>query len=185
VINWITRRSINLSVWNESVPKIIINDAVISNHDSFRVLFDKIAFVYFISKMYIYFSHWKWPAQGTSTVPIVSAHFCSLSMNQSVNVSAGASMRRVCRWLVELTCRRSSHQRSTQHRRGRSQPQPYPANHHCPVLQHSQWSGVRFTEYLTIYHKGYLKFIVRPTYDSDLRRPKSSFKNIVRKLQTQ
>ena len=42
---------------NESVPKIIMNDTIIflnrisilvvSNHDSFRVLFDKIASVYF------------------------------------------------------------------------------------------------------------------------------------------
>ena len=43
------------STWNESVPKIVINDTmiffhqtaisiwVISNHNSFRVLFDKIA----------------------------------------------------------------------------------------------------------------------------------------------
>jgi len=64
---------------NESVPKIIINDTkilfnsisilVISNNDSFRVLFDKIALFYFMRK---------WPAQETSTVPIVSAHFRSL-----------------------------------------------------------------------------------------------------------
>ena len=27
--------------------------------------------------MFIFY-HWKWPAQGTGTVPIVSAHFCSL-----------------------------------------------------------------------------------------------------------
>ena len=48
------------SVANESVPKIIVNNTinllfqtaisiwVISNHNSFRVLFDKIASVYFI-----------------------------------------------------------------------------------------------------------------------------------------
>ena len=53
-------------IGNESVPRIIINDAVnlffkpvsillISNPNSFRVLFDKIASVYFISKMYLYF----------------------------------------------------------------------------------------------------------------------------------
>jgi len=48
------------AIGNESVPKIIINNAinllfktaisisVISNHGSFRVLFDKIASVYFI-----------------------------------------------------------------------------------------------------------------------------------------
>jgi len=51
---------------NESVPKIIINDTislffrpailVISNHNIFRVLFDKIATVYLIWKIYLYFS---------------------------------------------------------------------------------------------------------------------------------
>ena len=46
-------------IGNESVPKIIINDTnlyfktaismlVISNHNSFRVLFDKIAFIHFV-----------------------------------------------------------------------------------------------------------------------------------------
>ena len=39
-----------LAIGSESVPKIIINDTiwVISTHNSFRVLFDKIASVYFI-----------------------------------------------------------------------------------------------------------------------------------------
>ena len=52
---------------NENGPKIIINDTrnlfltaisilVISNHDSFRVLFDKIASEYSIWKIYLYFS---------------------------------------------------------------------------------------------------------------------------------
>ena len=52
----------------ESVTKIIINDTInlfsktalsillISNHSSFRMLFDKIAFVYFILTVYYYFS---------------------------------------------------------------------------------------------------------------------------------
>jgi len=50
---------IDTVIGNESVPKIIINDTVIfsyiaisilviSNHNSFQVLFDKIASVYFI-----------------------------------------------------------------------------------------------------------------------------------------
>ena len=67
------------------VQKITINDTIyvflgatgnwyISNYNSFRVLFDEIASVYFISKIYL----WKWPVQGTSTVPIVSAHCWSL-----------------------------------------------------------------------------------------------------------
>ena len=50
---------ISISIANESVPKIIINDTIIffsetaisilliSNYNSFLVLFDKIAFVYF------------------------------------------------------------------------------------------------------------------------------------------
>jgi len=44
-----------------------------SHHNSVRVLFDEIASVYFISKIYLYFLHWKWPAQGTSTLSVVSA----------------------------------------------------------------------------------------------------------------
>ena len=77
---------------NETVPKIIINNTVnllfktavsiflISNHNSLRVLFDKIASVYFIRENILYFSigYGHWPAQGTSTVPVVSAHFPSL-----------------------------------------------------------------------------------------------------------
>ena len=47
---------------------------VISNRNSFQVLFDKIASVYFISKIYFSIRN----AQGTSAVPIVSAHFRSL-----------------------------------------------------------------------------------------------------------
>jgi len=42
------------------------------------VLFDKIASVYFVEKNVLIFLHWKWPAEGTGTVPIVSAHFRSL-----------------------------------------------------------------------------------------------------------
>ena len=72
---------------NESVPKIIIintiiffkiaiNILVISNQNSFRVLFDKIASVD-LKNIFIFY-HRKWPAQGTSTVPVVSAHFRSL-----------------------------------------------------------------------------------------------------------
>ena len=73
------------------MPKIITSDTVklfsynaisilvvISNHNSFRVLLDKIASVYFVGKIRLYFWHWKWPARGTSTVPVVSAHFRSL-----------------------------------------------------------------------------------------------------------
>jgi len=57
-----------LLIGNESVPKLILNSTinlflktaisllVISNHNSFRVLFDKIASIYFIWKMYLYFS---------------------------------------------------------------------------------------------------------------------------------
>jgi len=36
--------------------KTAISILVISNHNSFRVLFDKIASVYFILKIYLYFS---------------------------------------------------------------------------------------------------------------------------------
>ena len=58
---------LQIHIGNESVPKVIINDTVnlfsktaisillISNHDSFRVPFDKIASVYFIWQLYLYF----------------------------------------------------------------------------------------------------------------------------------
>jgi len=51
--------------------KTAISILLISNHNSFRVLFDKIPSVYFIGKIYIFkFQRWKWPAKGTvSTVP--------------------------------------------------------------------------------------------------------------------
>ena len=66
---------------------------VISSHNSFLVLFDKIASVYFICKINI----WKWPEQGTGTVPVVSAHFCSLStaakFHRALCSYDGASMR--------------------------------------------------------------------------------------------
>ena len=42
---------------------------LISNNNIFRVLFD------IIEKYIVIFQHRKWPDQGTSTVPIVSAHF--------------------------------------------------------------------------------------------------------------
>jgi len=47
-----------------------------SNHNSCRVLFDKIASVYFKDKFV--FLHWKWPSDGTNTVPIVPAYCRSL-----------------------------------------------------------------------------------------------------------
>ena len=53
---------------------------VISNDKSFRVLFDKIASVFFCLTNILKFQHWKWSAQGTGTVPTVSAHICSLLM---------------------------------------------------------------------------------------------------------
>ena len=62
----------------KGVPNIAVSIFVLSNHNSFRVLFYKIASVYFISEYNIL--AWKWPAaaQGTGTVPIVSAHFRSI-----------------------------------------------------------------------------------------------------------
>jgi len=39
--------------------------------------------------------------------------------------------------------------------------------------------GARFTKYLTIYHTTIFKFIVRSTYDSDLKRAEISFRNII------
>ena len=74
------------------MPKIIIYDTiifltaisilVISNHNSLPVLFDKNCFRIFYLKTVFIFSHWKWPAQGTGTVPIASAHFRSLFVSR-------------------------------------------------------------------------------------------------------
>jgi len=60
---------------------------VISNHNSFWVLFDKIASIYFSRKIYSCFSIGNGlPAQGTSTVPVVSTHFrCLLLQWQTAN----------------------------------------------------------------------------------------------------
>jgi len=52
---------------------------VISNHNSFRCLIKLHANILY-EKIFI-LQHWKWPAQGTSTVSVVSAHFRSLLMN--------------------------------------------------------------------------------------------------------
>jgi len=77
---------------DESVPKIITNDTInlffncislISNRNSFRVLFDEIASVHFIWKNIFIFWHWKWSAQGTSTVSILLAPFRSLFIGWS------------------------------------------------------------------------------------------------------
>jgi len=65
------------------VPKIIINNTinlflteisilVISNHNSFRVQFDKIA-SYVLFEKYICILALKMASPGTSTVPVVSA----------------------------------------------------------------------------------------------------------------
>ena len=52
---------------------------VISNHNSFRVLFDKTTFVYFIWKnIYIYILALEMASPGIQHCAIVSAHFCSL-----------------------------------------------------------------------------------------------------------
>jgi len=59
--------------------KTAISILVISNHNSFPVLFAKPASEYILFEKNIsIFLQWKWPAQGCSTVPVVSAHFRSL-----------------------------------------------------------------------------------------------------------
>ena len=75
-----------VDIGNESVPKIIINNTinsflktaisilVISNHNSFRVLLDKIASVYFIWKRY-HILALEIASPGNQHVPVVSAHF--------------------------------------------------------------------------------------------------------------
>jgi len=58
--------------------KTAVGILVISNNDSFRVLFDEIASVYFVLNVYLYFSIGNGQLRETSTVPTVSAHFRSL-----------------------------------------------------------------------------------------------------------
>ena len=67
----------NYCKWHNKIYlfKLQSSILVISNRNSFRVPFDKIASVYFIWKLYL---NWKWPSHGTSTVPVVLAHFRSL-----------------------------------------------------------------------------------------------------------
>ena len=43
----------------------------ISNHNHFGMLFDKNCFCIFYLKNILIFQHWKWPAQGISTLPTV------------------------------------------------------------------------------------------------------------------
>ena len=54
-----------------------MNILLISDHSSFRVLFYKIASVYFVRKTYLYFSVGNGQPRGTSTMPTVSARFLS------------------------------------------------------------------------------------------------------------
>ena len=78
-------------IGNKSVPKIILDDTmnffrklqsaffVISNHNSFRVLFDKSSSIFFIWKNILIFYHRKWPAQGTGTVSLYRRTFVPYS----------------------------------------------------------------------------------------------------------
>jgi len=46
------------------------------------------------------FQQWQWPAQGTGTVPVVSAQFCS-----NENLSGQASCCRLAKEVDETLCR--------------------------------------------------------------------------------
>ena len=89
----LTLATTRFRVENESMTKIIINDTIylflktaisislISNHNSFRVLFEKIASVYFIWKIYLYFS----------TVPLLYRHtFIVAHTNRRQIASSGS-----------------------------------------------------------------------------------------------
>ena len=93
-----------LTIGNESVPEIILNNtinlflktaisiSVISNHNRFRVLFHKIASVYFICKKYSYILALKMASPGNRHCAIMgSAHFRSLW----VELDASQSVRGV------------------------------------------------------------------------------------------
>jgi len=60
--------------------KTAISILLISSHDSFRVLFDKIASVYILFEKYIHILALEMTSHGTGTAPIGSAHFRSLSI---------------------------------------------------------------------------------------------------------
>jgi len=79
---------------NESVPKIIVSNTtqqiyfleLQSAFWKFQIitvsescLIKLLQYILFEKYSYILALDWKWPAQRTSTVPIVSAHFRSLS----------------------------------------------------------------------------------------------------------
>jgi len=71
---------------------------VISNHNSFRVLFHKIAYVYFIRKIYLYFSIGNGQPM-TSTVPIESANFRSVLLAMLPKTCRNAAIKRVIKEL--------------------------------------------------------------------------------------
>jgi len=103
---------------NESVPKIILSDTlifktamsvlVISNHNSFRVLSDKLASVYFLFEKYIYILALEM-ANQLPIVPTVSARVHSVLVSYNT--------RGMACWLLELLINPADRQtdRQTEH----------------------------------------------------------------------
>ena len=78
----------NYNWHNNFFSETAISFLVISNHKSFRVLFDKIASAYFIGKMYWYFS----VGNGQSREPVL-CHLCRRT-----------SVPYWCQWCVVCVC---------------------------------------------------------------------------------
>jgi len=64
--------------YSKFISKTAVSIFLISNHNNFRVecCLTKLL-PYVLLENILIFQRWKWPAQGTGTVPIVSAHFRS------------------------------------------------------------------------------------------------------------
>ena len=101
---------------NESAPKIIVNDttnlffklqsAAFWYFQTVTVseccLIKLLPYILFEKYVHLYSSIKKWPAQGTSTVPVVSAHFRSLLQKYSTSLRAAESKRTLAAALLSV-----------------------------------------------------------------------------------
>ena len=69
--------------------KTAISILLMSNHNSFRVLFEKKLLPYILFQKYIYILASEMASPGKGTVPVVSAHFRSLSWSPDNNCPSG------------------------------------------------------------------------------------------------
>jgi len=174
-----------MSIINVALPKTTINNTINlfsktafsildSNRNSFRVLFDIIASVYFSWQIYIYILSLEMASQVTSTVPVVSAHFRSLYTGRQWRhfVPSGGFRN------YQLGAEPGDPAAGSTGRAWRSSRD----DRQITDVTHFtlRWdSGARFTNISYDLSKDYRKFIVWSTYDSDLESAKISFRHIV------